>query len=183
MMAIIASVILALGLIPPYFELAKRKGRVIGIDFIFLTVDWFGAFFSLMALVAQNTFDYLGGSLYIVCLFLELGIFISQVLWLYRTRKIRHLAKKCGKTYDEYIAEANYREPNWQVTENTEPKINEDMKPSPEPTYNTLRGLEKCVTKEPKDSNGVSHCDFVDLEKGMAGAAPASNTLNTRPRI
>lgn len=66
MMAIIASVIQALGLIPPYFELAKRNGRVIGIsnepaspltyglligtDFIFLTVDWAGAFFSLMAL-------------------------------------------------------------------------------------------------------------------------------------
>lgn len=32
MMAIIASVILALGLIPPYFELAKRNGRVIGIS-------------------------------------------------------------------------------------------------------------------------------------------------------
>jgi hypothetical protein len=72
MMAISASVILGLGLIPPYFELAKRNGRVIGIgtscgvglcetrvsvlrlcvhiDFIFLTVDWLGAFFSLMAL-------------------------------------------------------------------------------------------------------------------------------------
>jgi len=66
MMAIIASVMLALGLIPPYFELAKRNGRVIGIskiihifllverlictDFVFLTVDWAGAFFSLMAL-------------------------------------------------------------------------------------------------------------------------------------
>jgi hypothetical protein len=34
MMAIIASVILALGLIPPYFELAKRNGRVIGIGMI-----------------------------------------------------------------------------------------------------------------------------------------------------
>lgn len=32
MMAITASVILALGLIPPYFELAKRNGRVIGIS-------------------------------------------------------------------------------------------------------------------------------------------------------
>jgi hypothetical protein len=32
MVAIIASVILAVGLIPPYFELAKRNGRVIGIS-------------------------------------------------------------------------------------------------------------------------------------------------------
>lgn len=31
MLAIIASAMLGLGLIPPYFELAKRNGRVIGI--------------------------------------------------------------------------------------------------------------------------------------------------------
>jgi len=180
-MAIIASVILALGLIPPYFELAKRKGRVIGIDFIFLTVDWFGAFFSLMALVAQNTFDYLGGSLYIVCLFLELGIFFSQIIWLYRTRHIRHLAKKCGKTYDEYIAdEANSLSPNWPVTENTMPKINERTNNSLKSAHETLRRLEKCVMKGPNDSTGLTRCDSVDLEKGIAGAP---NRLNARPRI
>ena len=71
MLAITASVMQALGLIPPYFELAKRNGRVIGIsktvpnprcndkrlsnlDFIFLTVDFAGAFFSLMALGASS---------------------------------------------------------------------------------------------------------------------------------
>ncbi|KAF2015643.1 PQ-loop-domain-containing protein [Aaosphaeria arxii CBS 175.79] len=105
MMAIIASVILALGLIPPYFELAKRNGRVIGINFLFLTVDMAGAFLSLMALVAQHTFDVLGGSLYIVCLFLETGIFLSQAIWLWRVRHVRREAKKAGKTYDEFIAE------------------------------------------------------------------------------
>lgn len=103
MVAIIASVILAVGLIPPYFELAKRNGRVVGINFVFLTVDWFGAFFSLMALVAQNTFDVLGGSLYIVCMFLEIGIFASQAIWLWRVRHVRREAKEAGMTYDQYI--------------------------------------------------------------------------------
>ena len=32
MMAIIASAMQALGLIPPYFEMAKRNGRLIGIS-------------------------------------------------------------------------------------------------------------------------------------------------------
>lgn len=65
LMAISASVIQVIGLIPPYFELAKREGRVIGIsgcccafqldplltciDFWFLIIDYAGAFFSLMA--------------------------------------------------------------------------------------------------------------------------------------
>jgi hypothetical protein len=34
---------------------------------------------------------------------LETGIFLSQVIWLWRVRHIRHEAKKLGMTYDEYI--------------------------------------------------------------------------------
>lgn len=63
---IVAAVLLASGLLPPYGEIWKRRGRVIGINWVFLSMDWFGAFFSLMALVAQNTFDVLGGVLYIL---------------------------------------------------------------------------------------------------------------------
>lgn len=105
LMAILATIIQVAGLIPPFFELAKRNGRVIGIDFWFLTIDYAGAFFSLMALVAQQWFDALGGSLYISCMLLETGIFASQAIWLWRVRHIRAEAKKAGKTYDEYIAE------------------------------------------------------------------------------
>lgn len=63
---IIAAILLAAGLIPPYFEMWKRKGRVVGIHFGFLSVDWLGAFFNLMGVVAQQTFDPLGGCLFIV---------------------------------------------------------------------------------------------------------------------
>jgi hypothetical protein len=83
LMAITASVMQSVGLLLPYWELAKRNGRVIGIgksfteeclirilmqnvDFWFLTIDYAGAFFSLMALVAQNTFDVLGSTMYTV---------------------------------------------------------------------------------------------------------------------
>ncbi|KAF2439749.1 hypothetical protein P171DRAFT_369166, partial [Karstenula rhodostoma CBS 690.94] len=103
MMAILASVMQCLGLVMPYFELAKRQGRVIGIDFWFLLIDYSGAFFSLMALVAQHTFDVLGGSMYIVAMTLETGIFMSQAIWLWRVRHIRDEAKKLGMTYDEYV--------------------------------------------------------------------------------
>lgn len=104
LMAISASVIQVLGLIPPYFELAKRNGRVIGIDFWFLTIDYSGAFFSLMAVVAQQWFDALGASLYIACMALETGIFVSQAVWMWRMRDVRREAKKAGLTYDEYVA-------------------------------------------------------------------------------
>ncbi|KAG7869556.1 hypothetical protein KL918_001101 [Ogataea parapolymorpha] len=44
---IIAAVFLALGLLPPYYELLKRNGRVVGINFIFLMMDSAGAIFSM----------------------------------------------------------------------------------------------------------------------------------------
>jgi hypothetical protein len=61
---IIAFVSLISGYIPIPVELLKRRGRVVGIDFVFLTIDWCGAFFSLLALVAQNEFDILFGTMY-----------------------------------------------------------------------------------------------------------------------
>jgi len=104
-MGVVASVLLAAGLVPPYLEIWKRRGRVIGINWVFLTIDWSGAFFSLMALVAQNTFDILGGVLYILCILLEGGIFASHLIWLLRTRKIREQAKEEGRTFDQVAEE------------------------------------------------------------------------------
>ncbi|KAL8743929.1 MAG: hypothetical protein Q9184_008056 [Pyrenodesmia sp. 2 TL-2023] len=101
LVGVISAILLAGGLIPPYFEIAKRHGRVVGINFVFLSVDWLGAFFSLMALVAQNHFDVLGGVQYIVCLFLELGIFTSHLLFLLRTRRLRRLAKESNTPFDD----------------------------------------------------------------------------------
>ena len=98
---VVAAVLLAAGLLPPYFELWKRSGRVVGINFVFLSIDWLGAFFSLMGVVAQNTFDPLGGCLFIVCIFIEGGIFVSHGIWLVRTRKVRAQAKAAGREFDD----------------------------------------------------------------------------------
>lgn len=106
---VVASVLLAAGLLPPYGEIWKRRGRVIGINWIFLTMDWNGAFFSLMAVVAQTEFDVLGGVLYIICCALEAGIFASHIIWRLRTRKIRKEAKAQGKTFDDIAAEHEER--------------------------------------------------------------------------
>lgn len=94
---VIAAILLALGIVPPYFEIAKRKGQVVGINFWFLAMDWSGAFFSLMALVAQNTFDVLGGVMFSVIIALESGIFVSHAIWLVRTRSQRRGEKEGGQ--------------------------------------------------------------------------------------
>ena len=83
---IIAATLLAAGLIPPYFEIRKRRGRVIGINWIFLSVDFSGALFSLLSLVVENTFDILAGVMYSICMALEIGIFGSHIVWLIRKR-------------------------------------------------------------------------------------------------
>ncbi|KAI1120624.1 PQ loop repeat-domain-containing protein [Nemania abortiva] len=102
---VVAAVLLAAGLLPPYGEAWKRRGRIIGINFVFLTIDSLGAFFSLLSLVTQHTFDILGGVMYIVCITLEIGIFISHLIWLFRTRQVRKEAKQDRRTFDDVMVE------------------------------------------------------------------------------
>lgn len=78
---IVASILLAAGLIPPYFELAKRGGRVVGLNFIFLAMDSSGALFSLISLFFGKQVDVLSLVLYAIVLALEAGIASSQVVW------------------------------------------------------------------------------------------------------
>lgn len=58
---------------------------------MFLSIDWSGAFFSLMSIVAQTVLDPIGCALYLAVLVLEVGIFASHWIWLFRTRKQRRL--------------------------------------------------------------------------------------------
>ncbi|KAL8689101.1 MAG: hypothetical protein Q9218_005149 [Villophora microphyllina] len=102
LVGVIATVLLITGYVPIPFEVWKRRGRVVGIDFVFLTIDWLGAFFSLMAIATQNTFDILGGVMYIMCATIEAGIVVSQVIWLIRTRVIRQRAKEAGKVWEDF---------------------------------------------------------------------------------
>lgn len=80
---IIASVSLALGLVPPYLELAKRQGRVVGINFWFIGIDCMGAFLSMLSVVVGNM-DVMGITLYCVCVAMEIGIFTSHFIWCLR---------------------------------------------------------------------------------------------------
>jgi hypothetical protein len=103
LLGVLATVLLAVGLVFPYIELWKNKGRVVGISFRFLAIDFAGALFSLLALVVQNTFDRLGGASYITVMILEIGIVLCHLTWLWRTRSLRKEAKDAGKDYDEYV--------------------------------------------------------------------------------
>lgn len=78
---VLASVLLAVGLVPPYLELAKRQGRVIGINFVFLSLDFSGAFFSLLSLAFARELDILGMVLYCIVAVMELGLFLSHFVW------------------------------------------------------------------------------------------------------
>lgn len=82
LIGIVASILLAAGIVPIYVEIWKRGGRVIGIsgfnitshflymltrlDWAFLSIDWLGGLFSLLALTQQGTFDTIGGVMYIL---------------------------------------------------------------------------------------------------------------------
>lgn len=77
---IVALILLTAGLIPPYFELAKRRGRVVGINFVFLGMDSLGALLSFLSVCWGNQ-DIISMVLYVLVMGLELGIFASHVGW------------------------------------------------------------------------------------------------------
>lgn len=97
---IIATVVLSLGLLPPYYELAKRQGRVVGINFLFLAMDSAGAIFSMISMLV-GTFDPMGMSLYVVILALEVGLFASQAVWWLRFGRRRNEKDKLKRCTDE----------------------------------------------------------------------------------
>ncbi|KAL8687039.1 MAG: hypothetical protein Q9224_005270, partial [Gallowayella concinna] len=111
---VLAAFLLIIGYAPIPSEILKRRGRVVGIDFVFLTIDWFGAFFSLMAIAAQHTFDILGGVMYAACATIELGIFLSHGIWLYRTRDIRRRAKEAEMEWEEFPEAQEWQEKRWK---------------------------------------------------------------------
>jgi hypothetical protein len=45
--------------------------------------------------------------LYTLCVFIEGGIFISHLIWRFRTRKIRAQAKSDGKSFDDVVEECS----------------------------------------------------------------------------
>ncbi|GAQ46931.1 PQ loop repeat protein [Aspergillus niger] len=99
----IATVLLAGGMLPIYFELGKRQGRVIGINWVFLCIDTLGGLFSIFALVAQGSFDILGGVMYIVVVVLELGIYLSHIIWRIRFREARKDARLSGRNVEDVL--------------------------------------------------------------------------------
>jgi uncharacterized protein with PQ loop repeat len=80
---IIASVLIAVGLLPPYFELAKRQGRVIGINFVFLFMDSMGALLLMISIIVGEM-DIMSMVLYAIVVAMELGIFTSHMVWYFR---------------------------------------------------------------------------------------------------
>ncbi|KAJ5451222.1 hypothetical protein N7491_000404 [Penicillium cf. griseofulvum] len=120
LVGIISAIILTAGLMPPYLELLKRDGRVIGFNWVFLSIDTLGGLFSLFALAAQGSFDILGGVMYVLVVVLEAGIFISHISWRIRYRELRKQAKDSGKSIDDLLV---LRSNETQETEDLEKGI------------------------------------------------------------
>lgn len=104
---IIATILIALGLIPPYFELAKRQGRVVGINFVFISMDSLGALFSLISIVV-GTMDILSMVLYAVVIALEFGIFTSHIIWYIRFGKKEKAQENSQQWNQEQSPESEY---------------------------------------------------------------------------
>ncbi|CCH43547.1 putative membrane protein [Wickerhamomyces ciferrii] len=98
---ILASILLVLGLLPPYFELSKRQGQVIGINFIFLTLDFLGAFCSALSVGLAKELDILGIVIYCIVGIMELGIFTSHFIWWIRIGRKKEVIEESESEVEE----------------------------------------------------------------------------------
>ncbi|KAI1330241.1 PQ loop repeat protein-like protein [Xylariaceae sp. FL0255] len=116
---IIASIMVIVGYIEIPAELLKCRGRIVGISLLFLSIDWLGAFFSLMSLIAQDSFDITFGILYALVVAIEGSMFISHGIWLLRTRHLRDSAKNSNVPYDEFSDAITWQNKGVDVTFST----------------------------------------------------------------
>jgi hypothetical protein len=161
LLGVLAAVLLAVGLVFPYIELWKNHGRVVGISFRFLAIDFAGAFFSLLALVVQNTFDRLGGASYITVMILEIGIVLCHLFWLWRSRKTRNAAKKAGKDYNEYM---NTLDPEPKTVRSSFVRI-QDI-PRDWPTTVRVSAILSALRASPDDEEKGSEAMEADIANG-----------------
>ncbi|KAB2569438.1 putative membrane protein [Lasiodiplodia theobromae] len=157
---VIAAVLLAVGLLPMYWEQWKRDGRAKDISFLFLTTDFCGAAFSLLALIVQQTFDYLGGILYIVCMVLEIGIMLWHFSWVYRNRRTLKDAKRAGMTYDQYIGD-DAKPPKTANSYNTDASRNNSL--TPQTTLDKAHNIQSEKVEEQTSQQADTQRD---LERG-----------------
>jgi len=75
--SIASSVIIALGLLPQYWEIYKRK-EVVGVSMTFMAMDISGGVFSILSLVFKGKFDVFASIVYTV-------VIASHLLSLLRT--------------------------------------------------------------------------------------------------
>ena len=81
-------------------------------------------------------------------MFLELGIFASQVIWLWRVRHIRREAKNAGKTYDDYIS----AHPAKKLDRSPSSETVADLEAGNIVTPDAIAPLEKCFIQPLQDN-------------------------------
>lgn len=83
---VFASILIAIGLLPQYMEIIKRK-EVVGISLIFLTIDILGGLFSDLSLVFRNHFDIVAAILYTLVI-VSLGLFFPLVSLMHTVHQV-----------------------------------------------------------------------------------------------
>lgn len=121
---VFASILIAIGLLPQYMEIIKRK-EVVGISLIFLTIDILGGLFSDLSLVFRNHFDIVAAILYTLVIVMDSVVLVAAVILNPRAEKRRREGR--GIMLTETLTE---------TTENTIQILN-----SVPVTYNTPSNL------------------------------------------
>lgn len=153
-----ASILLAVGLLPPYFELFKRKGRVVGINFLFLFVDSLGAWLSIVSVIV-GTMDVMGIILYCIVAGMELGIFASHFIWCCR---FKWLGK--NKETDNEPSSVDYHEKeSGEIPNNLNSKIEMSKDGTSRSFQSHTKELHHVVTDHDTDNEMIDNIEEFEV--------------------
>ncbi|KAF8489312.1 PQ loop repeat-domain-containing protein, partial [Gautieria morchelliformis] len=85
---IFASVLIAIGLFPQYWDIWKRK-KVVGISYLFMAVDISGGLFSLLSLAFKAQFDIVAAITYALVVVMDAIVLIAAAILNPRARRRR----------------------------------------------------------------------------------------------
>ena len=99
-----SALLIALGLLPQYWEIWKRK-EVVGISMLFMSTDMLGGVFSVLSLVFQAQFDSVAAVSYILVVVLDgvvvlAAVILNPIAKRRRAREAEAAAATSGSTND-----------------------------------------------------------------------------------
>ncbi|KIJ55690.1 hypothetical protein M422DRAFT_63684 [Sphaerobolus stellatus SS14] len=148
---IFSSVLIAIGLLPQYWEIWKRK-EVVGVSYFFIIVDTLGGVFSLLSLIYKPDLDIIAAITYSLVIVMDSVIIVAAIILNPRASRRRRLLQENNsatlgdQTNDEIESKPDEKTPELSRTGDVE---KQDVKAPEDGRGETVSDIERQILRAP----------------------------------